>query len=129
MKINEIILEGSDPSSGGTTKSISKTHEVGLSNAITSPDLNMSTGSQYLNYRFGVALAGSPDQPMPKDNYIAGDPFYAPYADEELETLYYAAKQIGIKFDNNWASNKSELDSVNKTSPIKAAGPVVLRRK
>jgi len=129
MKINEIILEGSDLSSRGTTKAISKTHEVGLSNAITSPDLNMSTGSQYLNYRFGVALAGSPDQPTPKDNYIGGDPFYAPYADEELETLNYAAKQIGIKFDNNWASNKSELDTVNKTSPIKATGPVVLRRK
>ena len=108
---------------------ISKTHKVGLSNALTSPDLNMSTGSQYLNYRFGIALAGSPEISMDKDNYIAGDPFYAPYADEELETLDYAAKQIGIKFDNNWVSNKSELDSVNKTSPVKSAGPVALRRK
>jgi hypothetical protein len=129
MKINEIILEGSDPSSGGTTKPISKTQAVGLSNALTSPDLNMNSGSQYLNYRFGIALAGSPDQTMDKDNYIAGDPFYAPYADEELETLYHAAKQIGITFDNNWASNKTELDTVNKTSPIKATGPVVLRNK
>lgn len=129
MKIKEIILEGSDPSSGGTTKPISKTHQRGLQNALTSPDLNMSTGSQYLNYRFGIALAGSPEIPMDKDNYIAGDPFYAPYADEELDTLHHAAKQIGIKFDNNWASNKSELDSVNKTSPVKPAGPIVLKNK
>ena len=129
MKINEIILEGSAPAGGGSTKAISKTHKVGLSNALTSPDLNMNSGSLYLNYRFSVALAGSPDQTMDKDNYIAGDPFYAPYADEELETLYHAAKQIGIKFDKNWASNKSELDSVNKTSPVKSAGPIVLRRK
>jgi hypothetical protein len=129
MKINEIILEGSAPGGGGSTKAISKTHKVGLSNALTSPDLNMNSGSLYLNYRFSVALAGSPDQTMDKDNYIAGDPFYAPYADEELETLYHAAKQIGIKFDHNWASNKSELDSVNKTSPVKSAGPIVLRRK
>ena len=129
MKINEIILEGSAPSGGGSTKAISKTHKVGLSNALTSPDLNMNSGSLYLNYRFSVALAGSPDQTMDKDNYIAGDPFYAPYADEELETLYHAAKQIGIKFDHNWASNKSELDSVNKTSPVKSAGPIVLRNK
>jgi len=129
MKINEIILEGSAPGGGGSTKAISKTHKVGLSNALTSPDLNMNSGSLYLNYRFAVALAGSPDQTMDKDNYIAGDPFYAPYADEELETLYHAAKQIGITFDHNWASNKSELDSVNKTSPVKSAGPIVLRRK
>jgi hypothetical protein len=129
MKINEIVLEGSAPSGGGSTKAISKTHKVGLSNALTSPDLNMNSGSLYLNYRFSVALAGSPDQTMDKDNYIAGDPFYAPYADEELETLYHAAKQIGIKFDKNWASNKSELDSVNKTSPVKSAGPIVLKNK
>jgi hypothetical protein len=129
MKINEIILEGSAPSGGVSTKPISKTQAVGLSNALTSPDLNMNSGSLYLNYRFAVALAGSPDQIMDKDNYIAGDPFYAPYADEELETLYHAAKQIGIKFDHNWASNKSELDSVNKTSPVKSAGPIVLRNK
>jgi len=129
MKIAEIILEGSAPGGGGSTKAISKTHKVGLSNALTSPDLNMNSGSLYLNYRFAVALAGSPDQTMDKDNYIAGDPFYAPYADEELETLYHAAKQIGIKFDHNWASNKSELDSVNKTSPVKSAGPIVLRNK
>jgi len=129
MKINEIILEGSAPAGGGVTKPIGKTQAVGLSNALTSPDLNMSTGSQYLNYRFGIALAGSPEQPMAKDNYIAGDPFYAPYADEELETLDYAAKQIGIKFDNNWVSNKTELDTVNKTSPVKSSGPVVLKNK
>jgi hypothetical protein len=129
MKINEIVLEGSAPNGGGSTKAISKTHKVGLSNALTSPDLNMNSGSLYLNYRFSVALAGSPDQTMDKDNYIAGDPFYAPYADEELETLYHAAKQIGIKFDKNWASNKSELDSVNKTSPVKSAGPIVLKNK
>ena len=129
MKINEIILEGSAPAGGGSTRPIGKIQAVGLSNALTSPDLNMNSGSLYLNYRFSVALAGSPDQTMDKDNYIAGDPFYAPYADEELETLYHAAKQIGIKFDKNWVSNKSELDSVNKTSPIKATGPVVLRRK
>ena len=128
MKINEIILEGS-ASGSVTTKTIGKTQAVGLSNALTSPDLNMNSGSLYSNYRFAIALAGSPDQTMDKDNYIAGDPFYAPYADEELETLYHAAKQIGITFDNNWASNKTELDSVNKTSPIKAAGPVVLRNK
>ena len=128
MKINEIILEGS-ASGSVTTKTIGKTHAVGLSNALTSPDLNMKSGSLYSNYRFAIALAGSPDQTMDKDNYIAGDPFYAPYADEELETLYHAAKQIGITFDKNWVSNKTELDSVNKTSPIKAAGPIVLRNK
>lgn len=122
MKITEIISESA-------SAPIRNSHKVGMQNALTSPDLNMSTGSQYLNYRFGIALAGSPDESTPRDNYIAGDPFYAPYADEELETLYHAADQIGIKFDKNWVSNKTELDTVNKTSPVKAAGPITLRNK
>ena len=106
-----------------------KSHQVGLQNALTSPDLNMSTGSAYLQYRFGIALAGSPEEITPKDNYIGGDPLFAPYTDEELETLEHAAKQIGINFDKNWVSKKAELDSVNKQSPMKPAGPVTLKRK
>lgn len=122
MKINEIISESA-------SAPIRKTHKVGMQNALTSPDLNMSTGSAYRQYRFGIALAGSPEEPTPRDNYIAGDPLYAPYADEELEILQHAAKQIGIEFDNNWVSKKHELDSVNKQSPVKAAGPITLRNK
>jgi len=122
MKITEIITESA-------SEPMRKSHKVGMQNALTSPDLNMSTGSAYLQYRFGIALAGSPDEPTPKDNYIAGDPLFTPYADEELEILNQAAKEIGISFDKNWVSNKHELDSVNKQSPVKAVGPITLRNK
>lgn len=122
MKITEIISESA-------SKPIRKSHQVAMQNALTSPDLNMSTGSAYLQYRFGVALAGSPEQETPRDNYIAGDPLFTPYADEELEILHHAAKEIGINFDRNWVSNKHELDTVNKQSPVKAAGPITLKKK
>ena len=111
MKINEIITE--------TTKPMAKTHKAAMQNVLTFPDLNMSTGSAYLQYRFGIALAGSPDQPMPTDNYIAGDPMLTTYTEEEMEIIKVAAKQMGVDYDKNWSGKKStEIDTVNKTSPV-----------
>lgn len=122
MKITEIISESTAP--------MHLHHKSAMQNVLTSPDLNMSIGSQYMNYRFGIALAGSPDEVMPADNYIAGDPMYTTYAEEEMEILQVAAKQMGIQFDRNWSGGKSkEPPTINTKSPVKSAGPVVLKNK
>lgn len=113
MKINEVIVE-SKP-----TKPMPKAHKAAMQNVMTFPALNMSTGSAYLNYRFGIALAGSPDSEMPKDNYIGGDPMLTTYTDEEMEIIKGAAKQMGVDYDRNWSGpGSAEVTSTNKQSPV-----------
>jgi hypothetical protein len=103
----------------GKMKPMPKSHKAAMKNVVTFPDLNMSTGSAYLQYRFGIALAGSPDQPMPTDNYIGGDPMLTTYAQEEMDIIKNAAKQMGVDYDRNWSGPKSkELDKVNKSSVV-----------
>jgi hypothetical protein len=112
MKVREIIAEGG-------TKKIRKSHKNSMMNITTYPSLNQSTGSAYMNYRYGVALAGAPEIPMPADNYIGGDPLLATYTQEEAEMMDYAAKQVGAGKGQKWSDNKSkELDSVNKNSAV-----------
>ena len=90
-----------------------------IKNAVKFPDQNMSSGSAYLNYRFGVALAGAPDYPMPPDNAISGDPMLSAYTDDELKMVNAAAKMVGSKGMKRLSNNRStELPNTNVTSPI-----------
>lgn len=90
-----------------------------IKNAVKFPDQNMSTGSAYLNYRFGVALAGAPDYPMPADNAISGDPLLSAYTDHELKMINAAAKMVGSKGMKRLSNNRSmELPNTNVTSPV-----------
>jgi hypothetical protein len=111
MKIRDIILEG------GMEK-MKPEHEAAIRNAVTFPDQNMSTGSAYKNYRFGLALAGAPDYPTKADNYIAGDPLLAPYTKEEMDMINAAAAQVGDGSKQVWSGKRSEeVPGVNRTSP------------
>lgn len=113
MKINEVIVESQK------SKPMPKSHKAAMQNVLTFPALNMSTGSAYLNYRFGIALAGSPDRDMPVDNYIGGDPMLTTYTEEEMEIIKSAAKQMGVEYDSNWSGPDSkEVTSTNKQSPV-----------
>lgn len=101
-----------------------------IKNAIRFPDQNMSSGSAYLNYRFGVALAGAPDYPMPPDNAIGGDPLLASYTDDELKMINAAAKMVGSKGMERLSNNRSmELPNTNITSPIPQNSGKLIRRR
>ena len=103
------------------TKPIDSRHKVAIRNATTYPDMNSSTGSSYLNYRFGIALAGAPDYPtkIEADNWIGGDPLMAPYTKEENDMLDAAAAQVGGGKRQTWSNDRSlETADVNKTSTI-----------
>ncbi len=94
-----------------------------MKNALTIPDLNMSTGKggAYMNYRMGIAMAGAPTYPteMEADNWIGGDPLLSTYTDEEFEIIKAAAKQVGAGTIQNWSGNRSkETADTNKTSPV-----------
>jgi len=105
----------------GKMKKISKSEKGSMKNAMTFPSLNMSTGSggAYMNYRMGIAMAGAPDYPGPKDNFIGGDPLLTTYTDEEMDIIKSAAKAVGAGTPQNWSGKKSkELSSTNITSPV-----------
>jgi len=107
-----------DEAKGGT-KPIDKDKKAAMKNATTIPGLNMATGSMYMNYRMGIALAGAPDFPtkMEADNWIGGDPLISSYTQEEFEMVKAAAAQVGAGTIQNWTGDRSkEIADVNKTS-------------
>jgi hypothetical protein len=107
-----------DEAKGGT-KHIDKEKKAAMKNATTIPGLNMATGSAYMNYRMGIALAGAPDFPtkMEADNWIGGDPLISSYTQEEFEMVKAAAAQVGAGTIQNWTGDRSkEVADVNKAS-------------
>jgi hypothetical protein len=111
MKIRDIITE--------EIKQIEKDHESSLMNASTFPKMNSSTGSAYLNYRFGIALAGAPDFPMASEPWIGGDPLLTTYTEAEMAIINYASKQVGGGKPVKWSNGRSnEAPGVGKDSPV-----------
>jgi hypothetical protein len=103
------------------TKKMNKKHNAAMRNVITYPDQNSSSGSPYLNYRMGIALAGAPEHTSHKDNFIGGDPLFVPYTKEEVDKVNFAAKQVGSKGKQVWSSkNSEEIETTNKTSIVAA---------
>ncbi len=117
MKLREILSER------GPMKKIKPSEKAAMKDALTIPDLNMSTGKggAYMNYRMSLALAGAPTFPtgMEADNWIAGDPLLSTYTDQEFEMVKAAAKQVGAGKIQNWSGKRSEETAdTNKNSPV-----------
>ena len=102
--LKEYIAEVEHMIAEGGMAPMNKDHKGAIRNAVTFPDQNMSTGSAYKNYRFGVALAGAPEYPTRADNYIAGDPLLAPYTKEEMDIINYASQQVGDGSKQTWSN-------------------------
>jgi nicotinamide mononucleotide adenylyltransferase len=121
-KVKKAVAEGSAGKVGkGGTKPIDKEKKSAMRNATTVPGLNMSTGSQYMNYRMGIALAGAPDYPtkMAADNWIGGDPLISSYTQEEYDMVKAAALQVGAGRLENWTGKRSEeIAGIQKVSPV-----------
>jgi hypothetical protein len=122
MRAHQFVKEGSAGKVGkGGTKPIDNEKKAAMRNATTIPGLNMSTGSQYKNYRMGIALAGAPDYPtkMAADNWIGGDPLISSYTQEEYDMVKAAALQVGAGTIENWTGKRSEeMADTNKTSAV-----------
>jgi hypothetical protein len=92
-----------------------------IRNAVSLPDISMnkSHGSAYLQYRFGLALAGAPDYPTKAAGAFSGDPLLSAYSDAELEMINAAAKMVGAGKVNKLSNNRSEeLSNTNTVSPV-----------
>ncbi len=114
MRATEFIIEAG-------TKKMSKDQKAAMKNASTLPALNQSTGSAYMNYRMGIAMAGAPTYPtkMEADNWIGGDPLISSYTKEEFNMVKAAAEQVGAGTIQNWSGDRSkEVADVNKTSTV-----------
>jgi hypothetical protein len=117
MKVQEIITEAN----AGGMKKIDPTQKAAMKNAMTFPSMNQSTGSAYLGWRMGIALAGAPDYPTKQeaDNWIGGDPLLSTYTDVEMEMVNAASKAIGGGKVQNWSGNRSqEIPGTNTTSTV-----------
>jgi hypothetical protein len=122
MRANEFIAE--------TDGEFDPVYQAAIKNAVKFPDQNPSTGSAYLNYRFGIALAGAPDYPTKAAGSISGDPLLSTYTDEELMIINSAAKMVGSKGMKRLSNNRStELSNTNKTSPVPQNSGKLIKRK
>lgn len=114
MRAREFMIEGG-------MKKIGKESKAAMQNASTLPALNQSTGSAYMNYRMGIALAGAPTFPtkMEADNWIGGDPLLSTYTEEEMDMIKAAAAAVGAGNIQNWSGKRSqEIPNTNTTSPV-----------
>ena len=92
-----------------------------MKGAISIPSIsqNKSNGSPYLQYRFGIAMAGAPDYPTKAAGAFAGDPLLSTYTDVELEIINAAAKMVGAGKVKKLSTNRSEeLSNTGKVSPV-----------
>jgi hypothetical protein len=110
MKINDIITEASKLRKGA---------QRATPDMQTWPALN-NNNSPYAAYRFGLALAGSPDfdEKMDKHGPIGGDFTTIGYTKADQEILDAASSK-----------GSTELESVSKVSPVRKVGPITLNRK
>lgn len=124
MRANEFISEakyGSAADVKANAKLLPKSQVAAIKGAISMPDIsqNKQGGSQYAQWRFGIAMAGAPDYPTSPAGAIAGDPLLATYSDADLEIINAAAKFVGAGEVRKLTDNRStESDTVNKASPV-----------
>lgn len=87
-----------------------------------------NNNNPYLAYRFGVALAAAPNGEMEPENEIGSNFTMVDYTDEGATIRKHAEKVMGQPSSNKTNMASTELDSVNKTSPV-AKRPTDHRRK
>lgn len=118
MKINEIISEGK----------LRKSAKLALPDLETYRDLD-NNNNPYLAYRFGVALAGSPDMPTDPSGPIASQFATIGYTDADREIIDGAKKMMGVKSKQQSPNTSKELPWVNTQSPVQPKGPVKPKRR
>ena len=112
MRASEFINESKKP--------LRKSVKQSMPNLTTAPKLD-NNNQPYLAYRFGVALAPSPNDTGMYTNGPLGSKFtMIDFTDCDADIRKAAAKKMGIKFDKGTGKGSEELDSdvINKVSPV-----------
>lgn len=111
MKIREILAES--PKSDQLRKSA----KDAIPNLATYSQLD-NNNHPYLSYRFGVALAGSPDGDMAQQGPIGSQFVMSDYTDGDNKIRQGAEKVMGMKHKQVTTKKSKEMDFINKTSPV-----------
>jgi len=121
MKINEIISEARGK--------LSRTLHHATPGLVTYGELD-NNNSPYLAYRFGVALAGSPAKNEADEQGAIGSRFtMIDFSDADEEIRRGAERKMGVSPTTNTGRGSEEAESVNRVSPVKAQGPITLKKK
>jgi len=108
MRANEFIKEDEND--------FSDSAKSAMPNGTVWPDLDNS--SPYHAFRFGVALAGSPDKTMPKNGPTGQKMVTVAYTKEEQDILKQTGKRMGFKSKHIANPPSQETSDVLKASPV-----------
>lgn len=111
MKINEIITE--EIQRGQLRKSTRQS----LSGIESYPYLD-NNSHPYVAYRFGMALARSPDDVIDPLGPIGSEFTTVGYSDADQEIIDHARKEFGLKTRKHSGKGSEELKNINKVSPV-----------
>ena len=98
------------------SQNMAKDHVASIPNAHYFPDLDNSSG--YMAYRWGVALAGMPDYPMPQDGATGLKLVTVGYSDADDLIIDSTSKLFGVKKVRLTPKGSTELKDTHKVSPV-----------
>ena len=82
---------------------------------------SLNNSDSYSAYRFGIALAPSPDfSDMSKKSALANSFAMIDYTDADAKIRKGAEKSMGVKASSSTSNTSKELTSTNKISPVAA---------
>ncbi len=113
MKIIEIIRESAG------RKPLRKSAKEALPN-LTQYDALDNNNNPYLAYRFGIALAASPDRDMYQKGPIGSNFNTIDYSAGDKEIRLGAERTMGIKSSRSTGEGSVELAQTNSKSPVRA---------
>ena len=111
MRAKEFIIE---------TEQLRRSAEAAIPDAQFYPALDNS--SPYASYRYGIALAGSPDETMDRDGPTQSKMLTLAYTDGDAEIINKANKMMGVK-GKALSSKKSHESSTVDTNNSPVATP------
>ena len=112
MRAKEFIPEGQD------RKTLRKGVAQSMSNLTVYDQLD-NNNNPYLAYRFGMALAGSPNEDMDKRGAMGSDFVMVDYTDADTAIRLGAERVMGVRSTKSTGKGSLELDGkiINKVSP------------
>jgi hypothetical protein len=111
MKINEIVTEAKGK------KELRKATTNSLPNIQSYPYLD-NANHPYIAYRFGVALAKSPNEVDYLEGPIGTEFTTIGYSDADQEIIDHTRKEFGLPTRKHSSKGSVETDHVNKASPV-----------
>lgn len=99
-----------------STKPLRKSVKSSLPSGRIHPSLDNS--NPYHSYRYGIALATSPDDDMYTDGPYGSKLMTVGYTEADREIIKRADKIMGVKSSALSSNDSSEIDTINTTSPV-----------